>query len=282
MSLVLALLVAAGAAPEKDAKAWYEEGQLHYRLGEFDDAIAAYKEAYRLKHLPALLYNIGLAYRQAKDSDKARFYFNQFLGDETDPKKRAAAQKQVKELDELAAKPAAPAATAASPEAAGAAPPSAPPSVERLIAEPPPIEDEVVVTRAAPPAPGVPPPVPPGPPPSERSRPSPEPAPELPAMAPRSKPPPAVAEASRSKAFPWPGVATVAGGIVLGGAGLYLWQHANGALGAFSAAPHPRSEVDAQLAKTDGQLTLAAALGGTSVAALAVGAGLLSLSSEAK
>lgn len=64
---VLASAALAHADPKDDSpgrgRAQYEEGQRHYNLGEYDEAILAFREAYLLSSAPSLLYNIAQAYR---------------------------------------------------------------------------------------------------------------------------------------------------------------------------------------------------------------------------
>jgi tetratricopeptide (TPR) repeat protein len=64
-------LPAQAAQPSSDnnerAKQLYREGEKAYRVGKFKDAVAKFEEAYELSGLPAILYNIGLAYTRAYD-----------------------------------------------------------------------------------------------------------------------------------------------------------------------------------------------------------------------
>ena len=80
--VALALLLAALPARAEDvseAKAHFEKGQTHYTLGEFAEAAAEFKEAFRLKHEPAILYNVAQAMRQSHQYQQAYFYYSQFL-----------------------------------------------------------------------------------------------------------------------------------------------------------------------------------------------------------
>ena len=81
-AIVMALLLAslpARAQDPSEAKAHFEKGQTHYTLGEFEEAAAEFKEAYRLKHEPAILYNVAQAMRQSHQYQQAYFYYSQFL-----------------------------------------------------------------------------------------------------------------------------------------------------------------------------------------------------------
>ncbi len=81
-SAVIAILLAAlpvRAESTSEAKAHFEKGQTHYTLGEFDEAATEFKEAFRLKHEPAILYNVAQAMRQSHQYQQAYFYYSQFL-----------------------------------------------------------------------------------------------------------------------------------------------------------------------------------------------------------
>ena len=67
------------ANAEEEAKTKFLAGKQSYRLGEYDEAIALWKEAYRLKDNPAFLFNIGQAYREKGDLPKALQFFESYL-----------------------------------------------------------------------------------------------------------------------------------------------------------------------------------------------------------
>ena len=58
--------------------ALYDSGTAHYNLGEYKDALADYKEAYRFKRDPAFLYNLGQCYRQLGDAENAALTYRSF------------------------------------------------------------------------------------------------------------------------------------------------------------------------------------------------------------
>lgn len=70
-------------AQPKTASEWFNVGDNHYNLGEFDKAIEAFRKAFELEKDDALkpiyLYNIAQAYRQAGDCDNAVFFYKRFL-----------------------------------------------------------------------------------------------------------------------------------------------------------------------------------------------------------
>lgn len=102
--------VAVAQSPEDAAKALYEEGRKAYRLGDYATAATKFEEAYAASDLPAILYNVGLAYLKKFDLShdigdlrKSKAVFENFyleaqrdesLGD------LAEIEKQIKELDD--------------------------------------------------------------------------------------------------------------------------------------------------------------------------------------
>ncbi|WP_147444277.1 MULTISPECIES: tetratricopeptide repeat protein [Corallococcus] len=89
LSLVLALglgaplPVVAQEAPtvssEAQARDRFSEGNLAYDLGEFDRALKAFSESYRLKPLPAFLFNIAQCHRQLNNPSRAAFFYRRYL-----------------------------------------------------------------------------------------------------------------------------------------------------------------------------------------------------------
>jgi len=89
-------------AAEEEAKAKYQAGKQAFRLGEYDEAIELWKEAYRLKDNPAFLFNIGLAYREKGDLPRAVQFLENYLKDApANASNRAEVEARVKELKKL-------------------------------------------------------------------------------------------------------------------------------------------------------------------------------------
>jgi hypothetical protein len=89
---------AAAAEPQgkrAEAKVEFEKAQLHYRLGRFEDALQAYSRAYELFNAPALLFNIGQCHKNLQNHERAIFFFEGYLREETDPEKRALAEELI-------------------------------------------------------------------------------------------------------------------------------------------------------------------------------------------
>src|SRR5882672_5201981 len=102
------LLASAGHAAEdsgsKQAASSAAKAKVHYDLGEFDKAAEEYILVYRLRPLPALLFNIAQSYRQAGQYEKAKQFYKAYLRENPDPQSSAAVKKALKEIDELLAK----------------------------------------------------------------------------------------------------------------------------------------------------------------------------------
>jgi len=166
MAVLAVLPWPALAAPAEDpavaeAKAHLNKARLHYKLGEFDDAANAFKEAYRLRPVPGLLFNLGQACRMAGRLKEAKFYYENYLADMPDAPNRAEVQVQLEQIAKLLggtppeakadAKPAEPTAPDARTAAAGATRTAAPgvtsaekpaaPGAERPAAPPPAAEE---------------------------------------------------------------------------------------------------------------------------------------------
>lgn len=77
-----ALAQAAGGGPgdaETRARQYFAEGTVAYDLGEFQKALQAYGEAYRLAPKPALLFNVAQCHRQLGQHERAAFFYRRYL-----------------------------------------------------------------------------------------------------------------------------------------------------------------------------------------------------------
>ena len=77
------------------------QAKVHYDLGEFDKAAEEYILVYRVRPLPALLFNIAQSYRQAGQYEKAKQFYQAYLRENPDAKTSAAVKKALKEIEEL-------------------------------------------------------------------------------------------------------------------------------------------------------------------------------------
>ncbi len=79
--ILVAFTARAEEAPEAQAKAHYEKAQQLYATGNYDEAIAEYGEAYRLKPHPNVLYNIAQAYERLLDYAQSVVWFERYLAE---------------------------------------------------------------------------------------------------------------------------------------------------------------------------------------------------------
>src|SRR3954466_12999163 len=77
---LLGLLASRFASAELDpARTRFDAAQTAFDLGEFEKAKVLYAEAYELKPLPALLFNIGQCHRKLGEWSKAAFFYRRYL-----------------------------------------------------------------------------------------------------------------------------------------------------------------------------------------------------------
>jgi tetratricopeptide (TPR) repeat protein len=65
--------------PKAQARVLFDYAQREYDLGNFNDALSGYSEAYRLVPEPALLFNIGQCHRQLGQYERAAFFYRRYL-----------------------------------------------------------------------------------------------------------------------------------------------------------------------------------------------------------
>lgn len=161
MVLLALLSGAANAADDvrEQAMAHFKEGQKHFNLGEFDAALRDFREAYRLKDDPALLFNIGQSQFKLGDLAGALHSYRAYLRSSKEAPNRPEVERRISEIEKRIGRagdgpspmpPAAPPAAwpaAGSSEQAGTPPQLAAPSAP---ATPPPAP---MVAAPAPPEP---------------------------------------------------------------------------------------------------------------------------------
>jgi tetratricopeptide (TPR) repeat protein len=107
--LFCALLGFSGVALAQTAGAakLFDTAETYYNVGEWEQALKNYKEAYILSKEPVLLYNMGQCYRQMNKYDDAIRTYKNFLKEVPDTAQRPIVEKFIKELEEkkAAAKP---------------------------------------------------------------------------------------------------------------------------------------------------------------------------------
>ena len=97
MPVLIALLLAAPDASSA-AREHLKAGQTHYALGEFQAAIDEFREVYRLKQEPGLLFNMGQAWRQLHEWQQALFNYRQYLNLKPDAPNRAEVEELVEQM----------------------------------------------------------------------------------------------------------------------------------------------------------------------------------------
>src|SRR5688572_11638288 len=145
MVMALALVDARPAAAEDKAKARqaYRRGAQHYDLGEYREALANFKEAYREYEEPTFLFNIAQCHRQLNEHEVAIRFYRTYLNRLPAAPNREEVRNTIAKLEltiaeEKAAKTAPPQGTMPAPEPghpapaepATAAPSPAPTTVE--------------------------------------------------------------------------------------------------------------------------------------------------------
>ncbi|MDB4964222.1 MAG: Tetratricopeptide 2 repeat protein [Myxococcales bacterium] len=100
-------------AQPKTADEYYKEGETQYNLGNFPQAVEAFKKGFEVEpnesKKAAYLYNVAQAYRQNKDCSNAQFFYKRYLALKEDdtkkplkPEKKLEIEERLKELDECA------------------------------------------------------------------------------------------------------------------------------------------------------------------------------------
>jgi tetratricopeptide (TPR) repeat protein len=80
-----------------EAKAEVERAEVQYKLGRFDEALERYSRAYELVNAPGLLFDIGQCHRNLRSYERAIFFFQEYLREETRPERRALANQLIAE-----------------------------------------------------------------------------------------------------------------------------------------------------------------------------------------
>jgi hypothetical protein len=99
-AMALALLVASPALADatSEAREHFKNGQTHYALGEFEEAAKEYREAYRFRAEPVILFNIGQACRQIRQWQQAYFYYRQYLSKKPDAPNREETESLIEQM----------------------------------------------------------------------------------------------------------------------------------------------------------------------------------------
>jgi tetratricopeptide (TPR) repeat protein len=105
LAIVASAIVArpsiAEANERSEAREHFAKGTKAFELGAYDEAIAEYSAAYRIKDDPALLYNLGQAHRLANHPTEALRSYRVFLMKIPDAPNRAEVEQKIAELQKL-------------------------------------------------------------------------------------------------------------------------------------------------------------------------------------
>jgi len=104
LSSLLVIALTSGRALADDAKLarqHFVDGSKLYDLGKFRDAAHEYEEAYKAKPDPALLFNIGQAYRAAGDANEAVTAYKSYLRHVPDAPNRVEVEGHIEKLQRL-------------------------------------------------------------------------------------------------------------------------------------------------------------------------------------
>ena len=74
-------------------------GHRLYRLGRYEEAVAAFRRAYEVKADARLLFDIAECYREVGAVDQALFYYDRYLAGWPDAFDRAEVEEKVAELE---------------------------------------------------------------------------------------------------------------------------------------------------------------------------------------
>ncbi|MHB8420467.1 MAG: tetratricopeptide repeat protein [Myxococcales bacterium] len=76
-----------------------QEMMTDYNTGDFEAALAKATEAYRLKPLTALLFNMGQFHKELKHWERAEFFFKRYLAERPDASNRMLVEKLIAEVE---------------------------------------------------------------------------------------------------------------------------------------------------------------------------------------
>src|SRR3954466_8848646 len=97
-ALCLHAAVASAGSTAEEARAHFERGSALYDIGKYAEAAQEYEQAYTMRQLPELLYNIGQAYRQAGDAPAALRAYRSYLRRVPEAKNRALVESYITRL----------------------------------------------------------------------------------------------------------------------------------------------------------------------------------------
>jgi tetratricopeptide (TPR) repeat protein len=112
----------------EQARQHYTKGKQAFDLGKWDDAIAEFEEAYKLRSDPTFLFNMAQAYRRKGDLQRALDLYKNYLIENPDSPKRSEIEKRIRALEKEMKNPARRQIEAPAPVAKPSEPPPAAPA----------------------------------------------------------------------------------------------------------------------------------------------------------
>lgn len=91
----------------EQAKILYQQGEDHFKVGEFEKALEAYKEAYKLSHAPLFLLNMGQCQVKLGQYEEAKHSYEALLREDPNTPYRVEVEGKIVEMDRLIAEEAA-------------------------------------------------------------------------------------------------------------------------------------------------------------------------------
>ena len=126
VAIAVALTSVAHAEDKEWARAAYEQATQHYDLGEYKEALEAFKDAYRNFEDPAFLFNIAQCHRQLGDNAQAVREYRMYLLKLPDAPNRDAVGDLITRLEKSLAEPSTQTAPLVQPALAITTPPPRP------------------------------------------------------------------------------------------------------------------------------------------------------------
>ncbi len=98
----VAFLLSAGIQASENkqaAKEHFNIGNVHYKLGRFEEALKEYSKAYELMSHPGFLFNIGQCQRKLGNYEQAIFYYNGYMREMPKAQNRSLVERLITESE---------------------------------------------------------------------------------------------------------------------------------------------------------------------------------------
>lgn len=81
------------------ARAAFQRASDAFKIGRFEEALQAYEEAYALKQLPELLFNVGQCHFQLGHHERAVFFYQRYLAEKKNAPNRTLVERRIAEAE---------------------------------------------------------------------------------------------------------------------------------------------------------------------------------------